>query len=117
MKAISCIKCTGFSKKGEDIVKFRPGTPDPGMHWAFILTNGYEHLQNVNIIYVNDLPQVHIGKGLKDEDEEAFKHFMSWIKINDMPTNVEHEQCKSCTGHESCVVHFEGDLPEVCEAP
>ncbi len=82
---------------------FRPATPMPSMHWAYMLVDQYRDLLNISIKWIENEPMVTITKESHKESEDAFKHIMGFAKLHNLDVTWCKRQCDTCDGHISCL--------------
>lgn len=82
---------------------FRPATPSPDKHWAYMLMGQYSHLLNFGIRWVDNEPMVSITKSSHEESENAFNHIMDFARDNGLDVTWCARECESCKGHRNCL--------------
>lgn len=95
-----CITVYGETQDGE---KFRPSTPSPGMHWAYMLIDPFDKSDEIHIRWVENGITLTISKGFTDEPNQAFEHVMSFIKLHNLKYEIDESECAKCPGHEACL--------------
>lgn len=111
----TCLVVRG-KKQNDD--RFRPGTPTPDKHWAYMLLDSYadynaekrtvEYPEGIGIHWDSkndDVISVKISADLWKNNENCFEHLMSFIKQNDLTYEFpcDMEACTECEGHPSCI--------------
>lgn len=111
----TCLIVRG-KKHNDDI--FRPSTPVPEKHWAYLLLDSYaeyneekrtvSYPRGIDIHWDtnrDDIINVKVKSELWKNNENCFEHLMSFIKQNDLtyefPCNMD--MCIECEGHPSCI--------------
>lgn len=110
----NCLVVRGKKQNDE---RFRPGTPTPDKHWAYMLLDSYaEYDENtcrtiypegVSIDWTDesDVIGIKITSELWKNDEICFEHLMSFIKLHELTYEFPSDmaECAKCEGHPSCV--------------
>ena len=100
---MDCMIIRGIYVENGEEKKFRPGTPTPSMHWAYLLMDQYRHLLNMQIKWIENEPMVTITKDSHHEDDKAFEHVMSFAKLHNLDVTWCRRQCENCDGHVACL--------------
>jgi len=99
----SCIRIHDHHTDGS---KMRPsGSSDMMEHWAWRLAYGYLGTGEVAIAGAEDDVgiEVWIGRRFWETNPHAFDHIMQFIKSNNLDVTVDADECRKCSGRESCV--------------
>ena len=110
--------CLVVRGKKQNDNRFRPCTPTPDKHWAYMLLDSYaeyndekrsvEYPEGIGIHWNednNDVISVKITPELWKNDEACFEHLMRFIRENELTYEFpcEMEACVKCEGHPSCI--------------
>lgn len=82
--------------------KFRPGTPAPSLHWAYMLIDAYHHLCSFSIKWIDCEPMITVTKNAGKESDAAFRHILGFAKDNNLDITICERKCKDCDGHPEC---------------
>ena len=82
---------------------FRPATPTPDKHWAYMLMDQYKHRINFKVKWVDNEPVATITKESHKEDEIAFEHIMQFAKLHNLDVTICESECLKCDGHVACL--------------
>ena len=82
---------------------FRPASPAPSLHWAYILMDNYNHLVNFAIKWIDNEPMITITKEASKEADYAFRHIMEFANLHNLEITWCKRKCDDCDGHEACL--------------
>lgn len=109
--------CLVVRSKQQNDARFRPGTPTPDKHWAYMLLDSYaeydpdtcrtKYPEGISIDWSeeNDTICIKMTSELWKNDEICFEHLMSFIKMHELTYEFpcDMEECTKCEGHPSCI--------------
>ncbi len=109
--------CLVIRSKQQNDARFRPGTPTPDKHWAYMLLDSYaeyneekcriEYPKGISIDWTDesDAICIKITSELWKNNEVCFEHLMRFIKQNELTYEFSRdmEECTKCAGHPSCI--------------
>ncbi len=120
--------CLVVRGKQQNDDRFRPGTPTPDKHWAYLLLDSYaeynqerrtiDYPKGIGIQWdsdTDDVISVKVTSDLWQTNEGCFEHLMSFVKQNDLTYEFPcaMAECANCEGHPSCISN-EHTMPATC---
>lgn len=85
--------------------KFRPSTPSPDKHWAYMLIDTYGEYGSIRLKW-SPVPTITIEPTFWEHCDYGFEHVMNFIKMHNLDYTVDSCKCLFCKGHPSCVSTF-----------